>query len=235
MTREVRLLGAMAVRPAILALVPRFETAADFTVSASWDLNPNVKKRIEADEPFDLVVINPEMVRDLTTSGKVRAGSQVAFGRVAMGIAVKAGSAPLNVASVDAFGRTLKAAASIAYAGDGSSGAYFTGLLDRLGIAADVMPRLVAVEGGRTAAAVGQGKAELGVVPVTSILAAAPDVTLAGRFPAELQSYIDFAIGIGASSFVAGAAKRLAELLTSPAVDDVLAETGVERSPERRS
>lgn len=52
---------------------------------------------------------------------------------------------------------------------------------------------------------------------------------LVGQFPAELQSYVDFAIGISADSQDAEAAKQLSEFLISTAVDDILAAKGVER------
>lgn len=229
MDQEIRLLGAVAVRPAVLALISPFETATGYTVAAKFEPNPTVKKQIEAGEPFDLVIINPHMVQDLTALGKVKVGSQVAFGRIAMGVAAKAGSRPLDIASVEAFEHALKSARSIAYAADGTSGGHFSGLLERLGIANEVKPRLVGRTGGQTALAVARGEAELGVVPVTSILAAAPDVMLAGRFPAELQSYIDFAIGISADPRDAEAAKRLSEFLMADEVDDTLAAKGVER------
>ena len=229
MTREVRLFGAIAVRPAVLALISRYETATAHRVALKWELNPVVKKQIEAGEPFDLVITNPNLVQELTALGKVRAGSEVAFGRIAMGVAAKVGSPPLDIGSVEAFKQTLKSAGSIAYASDGTSGGYFSGLLERLGIADEVKPKLATISGGQTAAAVGRGEAELGVVPVTSILAAAPEVMLVGPFPAELQSYIDFAIGIGADATDAEAARQLSEFLTSTAVDDLLAAKGVER------
>ncbi|MBY3117471.1 ABC transporter substrate-binding protein [Rhizobium laguerreae] len=229
MTQEIRLFGAIAVRPAVLALISRFETDTGFTVAVKWELNPVVKKQIEAGEPFDLVITNPNLVEDLAALGKINAGSEVAFGRIAMGVAAKAGGRPLDVGSVEAFKHALKSARSIAYASEGSSGGYFSGLLERLGIADEVKPKLVAISGGQTAPAVGRGEAELGVVPVTSILAAAPEVVLVGRFPAELQSYIDFAIGISADSTDAEAARQLSEFLTSTAVDDILAAKGVER------
>jgi molybdate transport system substrate-binding protein len=229
MNQDIRLFGAIAVRPAVLALISGFETATGYTVAVKWELNPTVKKQIEAGEPFDLVITNPNLVQDLTASGKVKAGSQVAFGRIAMGVAAKGGSRPLDIGSVEAFDRALKSARSIAYASEGSSGSYFSGLLERLGIADEVRPKLVAITGGQTASAVGRGEAELGVVPVTSILAAAPEVMLVGRFPAELQSYIDFAIGISADATDAEAARQLSEFLMSTAVDDVLAAKGVDR------
>jgi molybdate transport system substrate-binding protein len=233
MNQEIRLFGAIAVRPAVIALIPQFETATGFTVAVKWELNPTVKKQIEAGEPFDLVITNPNLIQDLTALGKVKVGSQVAFGRIAMGVAARAGSRPLDIGSVEAFEHALKNARSIAYASEGSSGGYFSGLLERLGIADQVKPKLVAVSGGQTAAAVGRGEAELGVVPVTSILAGAPEVMLVGQFPAELQSYIDFAIGISPDSTDAEAARQLSAFLTSTAVDDILAAKGVERRQER--
>jgi molybdate transport system substrate-binding protein len=93
-----------------------------------------------------------------------------------------------------------------------------------------VKPKLVPVAGGQTAASVGRGEAEKGVVPVTSILAAAPEVMLVGKFPAELQSYIDFSIGISANSTDTDAARQLSAFLMSAAIDDILAAKGVERS-----
>ncbi len=229
MNQEIQLFGAIAVRPAVLPLIAQFETATGYTVAAKWELNPIVKKQIEAGEAFDLVIINPNLVQELAALGKVKVGSQVAFGRIAMGVAAKAGSRPLNIGSIQAFEHALKSARSIAYASEGTSGGYFSGLLERMGIAEEVNPKLVPVPGGETARAVARGEAELGVVPVTSILAAAPEVMLVSQFPAELQSYIDFAIGISADSTNAEAAKQLSEFLISTAVDDILAAKGVER------
>jgi molybdate transport system substrate-binding protein len=232
MNKEVRLFGAVAVRPAVLALIPQFEMATGFSVAVRWELNPTVKKQIEAGEPFDLVIANPNLVQDLVAMGRVAPGSQKAFGRIAMGVAAKAGSRRIDLGSVDAFGRALKSAASIAYANDGTSGGYFVSLLERLGMADEVVPKLVAAPGGQTAPAVGRGEADLGVVPVTSIIAAAPEVMLLGLFPAELQSYVDFAIGISGNPTNSEAASQLSEFLISTSVDEVLAAKGVER-PER--
>jgi molybdate transport system substrate-binding protein len=228
MNQEIRLYGAMAVRPAVVALTPQFEAATRYKVAAKWDLNPTVKEKIEAGEPFDLVITNPNLVQGLIALGKVEARTQVAFGRIAMGVAAKAGSR-LDIGSVEAFKNALTSARSIAYASDGTSGGYFSRLLEQMGIAEEVRHRLVPVQGGQTAQAVGRGEAELGVVPLTSILAAAPEVMLIGQFPAELQSYIDFAIGISAGSRGAEAAMQLSRFLMSEAVDEVLAAKGVER------
>ncbi|HEV2518950.1 MAG TPA: substrate-binding domain-containing protein [Devosia sp.] len=229
MSPPIRLVGAIAVQPAILALIPEFQAASGYTLAPRWELNPILKKQIEAGEPFDVVITNPNYAADLAALGKVGRESQVPFGRIAMGVGAKAGSLPLDLGSVAAFERALKGATSIAYATEGTSGSYFLGLLDRLGIAAEVTPKLVPTSGGQTATAVVRGEAELAVVPVSSILAAAPDVVLAGRFPSELQSYIDFDIGISVAAGDGKAARALSAFLTSPGSDEVLASKGLER------
>ena len=227
MGERIQLFGAIAVRPAVLAAIPLFETASGRTVASRWEVNPTVRGQIEAGEPFDLVIINPDMVEELTASGRVRTGSQVAFGRIAMGVAAKAGSRPLDIRSVAAFKRALGDARSIAYVSEGSSGRHFRGLLERLEIEAE--SKLVAVPGGQAGSAVARGEAELAVIPLTSILAAGPEVMLVGLFPAELQSYIDFAIGISADARDVEAAERLSAFLVSTAIDGVLAAKGIER------
>lgn len=229
MNQQIRLFGAIAVRPAVIPLIARFEAETGYQVAAKWALNPAVKKEIQAGEPFDVVLINPDLIVDLVALGKVDAGNRAPFGRIAMGVAARADHPRLDIGSVDAFRDVLKGAASIAYASEGTSGGYFSRLLERLGIAEDVGPRLAPISGGQTAPAVGRGEAELGVVPVTSILAAAPEVQLVGRFPAELQSYIDFAIGVSCEVQDADAARLLSDFLVSPDVDDLVAAKGIER------
>ncbi|RZJ28756.1 MAG: DUF1343 domain-containing protein, partial [Flavobacterium sp.] len=50
-----------------------------------------LQQQIEAGEPFDLVIINPNLVKALAVLGKLDPASQVPFGRIAMGVAAKAG------------------------------------------------------------------------------------------------------------------------------------------------
>jgi molybdate transport system substrate-binding protein len=87
---ELKLLSAVAVRPAILDLLPAIERVTGHRIAMSFRLNPAIKMRIEAGEPFDVAVINGEMLEDLIRQGKIAFGSQRAFGRVGLGVAVRA-------------------------------------------------------------------------------------------------------------------------------------------------
>ncbi len=117
----------------------------------------------------------------------------------------------------------------MAYAGEGSSGIYFVSLLARLGIAEEMKSKLKSVTGGQTGQVVARGEAELGVVPVTTIIAAAPGAELAGLFPAELQSYIDFAVGMSATAKDVEGSKALITFLTGPESDAAIRAKGLER------
>ena len=175
---------------------------------------PDGEGSIEAGVSFDLVITNPNLIEDLATSSKVLAGSQVPFGRISMGVAAKAGSRTLSINSLEEFEHALKSAKSIAYACEGTSGGYFSSLLERMGLTAEVKPKLVPISGGQTATSVARGEAELAVVPITSILAAAPEIILVGPFPSQLQSHIDFDLAISAVSTNARAARRLSDFFT---------------------
>ncbi len=193
-----------------------------------YELNPVVKKQVEGGEPFDVVLVNPEFVAELIKLGKVGQGTGNGFGRIPMGVAVKAGASKPDLSSVEAFKRSLLAAKSVAYAGEGSSGIYFTGLLEKLGIAPAMKDKLKSV-GGLTGQVVANGEAELGVVPVTTILAAAPGADLAGLFPQELQSYIDISVGISSSTKQNVASKALVAFLLSTDVEPAMKRRGIDR------
>ncbi|MGG5819334.1 substrate-binding domain-containing protein [Falsiroseomonas sp. HW251] len=184
----MKVLSAVAVRAAVLELLPAFERQTGRVAVAAFDLNPAVRTRVKGGEQFDVVVINADMVDDLIRAGKVVAGSQRLLGRAGLGVAVRAGARKPELGTVEAFRRALLGAQSVAYAGEGSSGAHFTALLARLGILEDVAPKLRSVGGGETGQVVARGEAELGVVPVTTIMAAASGAELAGMFRVGLQS-----------------------------------------------
>jgi hypothetical protein len=62
---ELKLLSAIAVRPVILDVLATFQCETGLKMTASFELNPAIKKRIEAGEYNDVVIINREMIDDL--------------------------------------------------------------------------------------------------------------------------------------------------------------------------
>jgi molybdate transport system substrate-binding protein len=227
---EVKVLTAGAFKQVLLALLPAFEQQTGHKVIVANDTVGALSKRIEGGESFDLAVLTPAAVDDLTHKGKFAAGSRKNLARVGVGVVVKEGAAKPDIGSVDAFKKALLAAKSVAYidpAAGGSSGIYVSGLLDKLGIAAEVKPKAKLIPGGAVAEHIARGEAELGIHQISEILPV-KGITLVGPLPGEIQNYTVYAAGIGANAKESAAAKALLEALSGPASAEVLKSRGME-------
>jgi len=227
---EIKVLTAGAFKQVLLALVPDFERTSGNKVIVDNDTVGALTKRIEGGETFDLAVLTPAAVDALASKGKLVAGSRANLARVGVGVVVKEGAAKPDIGSVDAFKRALLAAKSVAYidpAAGGSSGIYVAGLLDKLGIAAEIKPKAKLIPGGAVAEHVARGEAELGIHQISEILPV-KGVTLVGPLPAEIQNYTVYAAGLGAQAKESDAAKALIKALTGPAAAEVLKSKGME-------
>src|SRR5213080_5276285 len=229
---EIKVLTAGAFKQVVLALLPAFEQQTGHKVTVENDTVGALIKRIDGGEGFDLAVLTPAAVDDLTKKGKFIAGSRKNLARVGVGVVVKEGAAKPDIGSVDAFKKMLLAAKSVAYidpAAGGSSGIYVAGLLDKLGIAAEVKPKAKLIPGGSVAEHIARGEAELGIHQISEILPV-NGVVLVGPLPAEIQNYTVYAAAIGAQAKEGAAAKALLDALSGPAAAEVLKSKGMERA-----
>jgi len=227
---EVKVLTTGAFKPIVMALVPTFERQSGDTVVVVNDTAGALAWRVEGGEPFDLVVLTPQAMADLTQKGKVVAGSTIPLARVGVGVAVKEGAPRPDVGSVDAFKRALLDAPSVAMidpAAGGSSGIYLAQLFERLGIADAVKPKAVLVPGGLVAERVVTGAAALAVHQISEILAV-KGAALVGPLPAEIQNYTIYAGGIGAAARQPEAARDLLNLLAGETARRALTDKGME-------
>jgi len=223
-------LTAGAFKQVVLAMVPEFEKQTGHKVTVENDTVGALTKRIEGGEAFDLAVLTPAAVNDLSGKGKLVAGSRTNLARVGVGVVVKEGTPKPDISSVEAFKKALLAAKSVAYidpAAGGSSGIYVSGLLDKLGVAAEVKAKAKLIHGGAVAEHIAKGEAELGIHQISEILPV-KGITLVGPLPAEIQNYTVYAAGLGASAKDGEAAKALIKALSGPAAADVLKSKGME-------
>jgi molybdate transport system substrate-binding protein len=227
---EIKLLTAGAFKQVVLALVPEFEKQTGHKVTVENDTVGALTKRIEGGEAFDVAVLTPGAVNDLSSKGKFVAGSRTNLARVGIGVVVKDGTPRPDVSSVDAFKTALLAAKSVAYidpVAGGSSGIYVAGLLDKLGIAAEVNAKAKLIHGGSVAEHIANGEAELGIHQISEILPV-KGTTLVGPLPADIQNYTVYAAGLGANAKEGDAAKSLLKALSSPAASEVFKSKGME-------
>src|ERR1700742_1946315 len=141
---ELKLLTAGAFKATVMALLPDYEKATGNKVSVDNETVGALMKRIEGGESFDVVVMTPETVDQLSAKGKVTSDSRTNLARVGVGVMVKAGASKPDISTVDAFKKALLEAKSISFidpASGGSSGIYMEKLIDRLGLSDQVKPK----------------------------------------------------------------------------------------------
>jgi molybdate transport system substrate-binding protein len=141
-------------------------------------------------------------------------------------VEVRAGAPKPDISTVEAFRRALLDAKSIAYLRVGS-GVYVDGLVERLGIADAIRPKVTRPETDIVSEMVARGEVELGIVVLTQIVTT-PGVELVGPLPPEVQTYLTFTAGVGAASRVPDAARELIAFLTGPTAAPVIRKQGME-------
>lgn len=224
---EIKVLSVGPLRTLLQEIGPQFELATGHKLVIKTDVSAALLRQIDAGEAFDVALILPAIIDDLLKQGKIAAGTRTDIARAAIGVAVTKGAQKPAIGSAEAFKRTLLNAKSIAYSGEGASGVYFMGLLDRLGIAAEVNPKLKPLASSAVVPSVANGEVELAVISPPAILAE-PGAELVGILPKELQHYVVYTAGISAAAKETVGAKALLKYLTAPAAMAVMKAKGLE-------
>jgi molybdate transport system substrate-binding protein len=225
---DVSLLSSAAIKPVIEVLGPQFERASGHKLVSRFELTPAVKKLIDAGTPFDVAIANPPHIEDAIKQGRIATGSRADVARFGVGVGVRAGAAKPDVGSADALKAALLGAKSVAYVGEGTSGVFVRGLLERLGIADAMKAKLKPGGIAESLAAVAKGEAEIVVMPVPLIMSGV-GVDLAGALPAALQDNIDMVAGVSAAARDRAAAQALIKFLMAPEATTVIKARGFSR------
>ena len=160
-------------------------------------------------------------VRVLVSNGMKAAMSE-------LGIGIRAGAAKPDSHRPEALQRTLRDAKAITYPQDGASRAYIEKMFERMGIAADVKPKIILAQGsGPATESVAAGKAAL-VITLFSEIVPIHGVEILGPLPGEFRYDIRFTAAASATTKNAEAAKALMTFLAGPAAAPTFKAKGLE-------
>src|SRR5512139_2151522 len=163
--QAITVLASNGVKAAMEELGPAFERASGTKLAIRFGLGADLKRRIESGEAFDLALLAAAALDDLAKQGRVDAASCAPLARSGSGLGIRKGAARPDIGTVAALKRTLLSAKSICWAKEGASGAYFAGLVERMGIAAEVKRKAtLASSGDEIGRLVAEGQCELGVI-----------------------------------------------------------------------
>src|ERR1700688_4460005 len=222
---DIRLGTTRAVATILNEIGAQFEQSTGHTLKVSSDLGPNIVKRIDAGEKFDLIIVGRTQIDELIKAGRLVAATRTGIVRSGIGVEVRAGTAKPDISSVDAFKKALLNAKSIAYLKEGASGVYIAGMLERLGITDAIKAKVTRPDTDIVSELVAKGEIELGMVVSTQILTT-KGVALVGPLPPELQFYVTFVGAISSDSPAPDAAKSLVEFLKGPTALPVIKRQG---------
>ena len=159
------------------------------------------------------------------SGGEVRIGAQgpgrIDLARTGIGIAVRKGAPRPDVSSPEALRRALLAAQAVGHAspaGGSITAGHIMRMFEKLGIAAEVTPKVKLAAGGpqgRVSVLVSSGEAEIGLQQVSELLSN-PEVEVIGMLPAELQLTTTYSAGVTASARQGEAAQALIRALIAP-------------------
>jgi molybdate transport system substrate-binding protein len=228
MTITLALRTSNSTRPVLDMLLPDFERGTGHKVVLQLDTAKNSLARIEAGERGDVAVLLGKSIDKLAGMGILDAGSCRPFSRSTIGIGVLQGAPRPDISSVDTFKRALLNAKSIAHTVHGPSGAYFPGLIERLGIADQVKPKTVTRPGGYIGVVVTAGEAEMAFQQICELVAV-PGIDVVGPIPKEIQLNFDSKAGIFAESANQAAASQLLAFLTQPLHAATFRKAGLEQ------
>src|SRR5262245_35838119 len=215
---ELVVLCAGAMKSMVTELADGFRQETGHTVRITAGTAGQLRQKITAGEPADIVIVTDTGIDDLARAGLVAAGTRVDLGRTAIGVGVRQGAPAPDIATPEALKETLLAVKSFAYldpASGATSGVHFAGVLKTLGIADAVKDKAVLWPGGAAAEAVATGQAELVVHQISEILPV-KGVTLVGPLPKEVQKVTTYAAGLAAKSSQPDTARTFMAYLARP-------------------
>lgn len=234
---EVKVFVGGAMAEPVMEVGAVFARTSGLTLVYVRDTTGALQKRLAAGEKADLVVVTAPAMDGLHREGRVVAASRIDLARALIGVGVRPGAPVPDLSTPDTFKAALLAARSVSYvnpASGGTSGTYFEGLLQRLGIAEAMKAKVVyRTQGSEVADAVAKGEAELGIT-FTSELQPNTGVRVAGVLPAAIQLPTIYSAAVTTAAVNGDAARAFLRILAGAEGRGALTNAGLEPlSPER--
>jgi molybdate transport system substrate-binding protein len=189
----MKVMASVAFKVPYLEMLPEFERVTGYRIETLWLPTVEIMSRLKGGEIVDLVALSASGIDELINLGKLKMDSRTEYLRSGIGVGIQKGATRPDLSTVDAFKHTLLSAKSIAYS-TGPSGVYLALLLEKLGIAQTLQPKIKIIQGELVGAVIERGDAEIGFQQIPEILSV-PRIDYVGPLPDEIQQITTFVFG----------------------------------------
>lgn len=228
---HMQILSAGAPKGGVAACAEAFSRETGHQIAYRFATAPVLRAQVaQGEAEADIIVAPVPSMQAFEAEGRVVAGSTVVVGSVQAGVAVRDGVPDPDISTPEAFRETILNAGSLV-CNEASSGIYIIELMERLGIADAVAPRMTRLP---TGAAVLQHLAqsevagEIGFGQIPEIRRfEGKGVRLVGPLPREIGKVTTYAAGVLSDARAPEAAAAFVEFLATPAAKRIFAEHGV--------
>lgn len=218
---NISILSGGAAQALVKALEPDFAEASGYGIDGTFGAVGAMRAKLAAGPAPDVVILTAAIIAELAKSGVVLHDSVADIGDVATAVAIRAGDPMPSVGNAVSLREALLAADAIYFPDPklATAGVHFAGVIEKLGIAAAIAPRLRTFPNGMTAMAALSEATEarpIGCTQITEIIASA-GVALVDALPQGFDLSTRYTAGVIALSANEMKARNLVRLVTSEA------------------
>jgi molybdate transport system substrate-binding protein len=225
---DLQVLATFGMQGAMEKILPEYERVSGQNVSIEYEESAVIQRQMANGKVFDLAILVPQVIDDLIKTGQIKAGTRTDIAKTSLGIGVRSGAPKRDIRTAEALKETLLSARSITFAKVGSATPAIEKMIESLGIATVINPKIIrADQSGRPADSVGAGKIDLVIAPAGAIVPA-PGVDFLGLLPAEFQASVVLSAGIGTRSTRQDRARELVEFISGSKGAAILRGSGME-------
>jgi len=223
---EISLMTTGAVEYILRDLTAPFERATGHKVTMMvLGTGPAVAK-IKEGTFADMILLGPPALHDLAKAGKVDASTIAPAFHSRIGLAVRMGAKKPDISTPPALKQALLDAKSIGYS-IGPSGEHFSKVVvDKLGIADQLKPKMSNVPGIVVGARVAKGDVEIGIHQPAELMPI-QGIDIVGDLPAELNITIVYATALTPMAKQGDAARQLIKFINEPSAAPAVQKNGM--------
>ena len=226
---EIRDLSGGGPQVALRALIAEFEGATGHRVHPTFAHVNVIQQKLAAGEKADLILLPVPLIAATEKSVALRPEGRIVFARVGIAVIVRMSTTLPDISTPDAVRKMLLDARSIEIPPpNGPAGGHLARMIEQLGIAEAVRPKLVikaAIDGG--AQLVAEGKVDV-AMQLLSEVQSAKGTTVVGLLPPGLQNFVVYGAAIPAYNNKPGAAVAFVKFLSARDKKDFWKAAGFE-------